>query len=233
MLFPILSGLLFPLLAYASNVNVYHRVLIPNVPQSSFIERGVLDTSTSSFQPSPSFSQHFSQFAERLQDLISNNDVDTESVLYQVALERKGGEWDVSSVKLCHLPFISSDSIILHIPDHATDSYPYAIDYFVSPVPHDGSCPKFSAKDSGLTAAMLSSFSKNADKINTTVSLISAGLPPLPQLRTPPPLTPTGEPVQPVPEKSFLQKYWMYIAALMIALLLSGGAPEEEQSGRK
>jgi len=39
-----------------------------------------------------------------------------------------------------------------------------------------------------------------------------------PELRTPPPLTPEGEVVQPVPERSFLQKYWMYLAAVLVAL---------------
>ncbi|EEB88262.1 hypothetical protein MPER_13999, partial [Moniliophthora perniciosa FA553] len=48
-----------------------------------------------------------------------------------------------------------------------------------------------------------------------------------PELKTPPPLTPKGEPVQSEPEKPFLQKYWMYILAAVIALMMSGGPPEE------
>jgi hypothetical protein len=39
-----------------------------------------------------------------------------------------------------------------------------------------------------------------------------------PELRTPPPLTPQGEPVQPVPEQSFIQKYWIYILIALGAL---------------
>ncbi|THV08412.1 hypothetical protein K435DRAFT_847277 [Dendrothele bispora CBS 962.96] len=228
------SLFLFPLAACASSINVYHRILVPNSSQSSFVERGILDSSSSSFQPSSSLSQHFTQFAEALRGSISHGDVDLDRVLYQVALERNNGEWDVSSVKLCHLPFISSETIILHIPDHSTESHPHAIDYFVSPIPHNGLCPRSSSKALEFSVSALTTFSKNLAGLNTTVSLTPAELPPLPQLRTPPPLTPAGEPVQPVPEKSFLQKYWMYIAALMIALLLSGGAPEEEQqSGQK
>jgi len=42
-----------------------------------------------------------------------------------------------------------------------------------------------------------------------------------PQLRSPLPLTPTGRPVQPLPHKSFLQKYWIYIALFLLALGLS------------
>ena len=39
-----------------------------------------------------------------------------------------------------------------------------------------------------------------------------------PELRSPPPLTPEGQVVTPEPEKSFLQKYWFYILAVMVVL---------------
>jgi hypothetical protein len=39
-----------------------------------------------------------------------------------------------------------------------------------------------------------------------------------PELRKPPSLTPQGEPVQPVPEQSFIQKYWIYILIAVGAL---------------
>ena len=39
-----------------------------------------------------------------------------------------------------------------------------------------------------------------------------------PDLRPPPPLTPEGKVVTPEPEKSFLQKYWIYILAFMAIL---------------
>lgn len=70
-----------------------------------------------------------------------------------------------------------------------------------------------------------------------------------PELRPPPPLTPEGQVVTPEPEKSFLQKYWIYILAFFVFLgqfsllshhssrLLTGtvavtpGAPEEEGGG--
>lgn len=39
-----------------------------------------------------------------------------------------------------------------------------------------------------------------------------------PGLRQPPPLTPQGTIVQPEPEKSFIQKYWIYIAVVLVAL---------------
>ena len=39
-----------------------------------------------------------------------------------------------------------------------------------------------------------------------------------PELRAPPAVTTDGEPVKPVPEKTFLQKYWMYLVPLLIVL---------------
>ncbi|PSS37366.1 hypothetical protein PHLCEN_2v843 [Hermanssonia centrifuga] len=53
--------------------------------------------------------------------------------------------------------------------------------------------------------------------------------PTLPQLRTPPPLTAEGKPFEVPHEKTFLQKYWIYIVVALVALALSPGAPEEEE----
>jgi hypothetical protein len=53
---------------------------------------------------------------------------------------------------------------------------------------------------------------------NTSVELRVGHIPPSPALRTPPQLTPQGEIKQPEPEKSFLQKYWIFIAGIVIAL---------------
>jgi len=71
------------------------------------------------------------------------------------------------------------------------------------------------------------SFATNIAHLNTTVETRLPRLPPLPDLRVPPPLTPEGEPVVPVPEKSLFARYWMYGAAILVALMLSGGAEEE------
>lgn len=37
-----------------------------------------------------------------------------------------------------------------------------------------------------------------------------------PELRSPPPLTPEGQVVTPEPEKSFIQKYWIYVLAFVV-----------------
>ena len=39
-----------------------------------------------------------------------------------------------------------------------------------------------------------------------------------PELRAPPPLTPEGQVVTPEPEKTFIQKYWIYIVGFMIVI---------------
>jgi len=95
---------------------------------------------------------------------------------------------------------------------------PYALDYFVSPVPYDGSCPEQSTFTFGLPK-------------NTTLLIQYPTKPPQPTLKTPPPLTPEGTPVVPVPEKSFIQKYWMYMGAVLIAILMTGGGEPEEGEG--
>ncbi|KAJ7904648.1 hypothetical protein B0H14DRAFT_3421406 [Mycena olivaceomarginata] len=117
----------------------------------------------------------------------------------------------------CHLNQATSETIILHATH---EGKPYSLDYFVAPTPHNGACPK---KSKGS----LLSFASNIGGLNTTVEVRLPRLPPLPELRVPPPLTPAGEPVVPVPEQSLFRKYWMYGAAILIALMLSGG-PEEE-----
>ena len=85
----------------------------------------------------------------------------------------------------------------------------------------------------------LRSFADKIQNLNSTILLRSSDFPPSyvsslsveiyptkhilyrPQLHAPPPFTPEGEVVQPVPEKSFIQKYWMYIAALLLILRTS------------
>lgn len=39
-----------------------------------------------------------------------------------------------------------------------------------------------------------------------------------PELRSPPPLTPEGKVVTPEPERSFIQKYWVYVLGFVVIL---------------
>lgn len=165
-----------------------------------------------------------------------------DSLYYYLALQcddQPQSSWHLSSVKAvclsvlfgshsshpfqCHLPRASSQTLVLH-----TDNLkPFAVDYFVSPIPQDASCPDMSPQTSLV---------ESIRALNTTLILKLSHSPPLyetflfnpphscrfrPQLRSPLPLTPTGQPVQPLPHKSFLQKYWIYIALFFLALGLS------------
>jgi hypothetical protein len=135
--------------------------------------------------------------------------------MYQVALERGATDdvWPTSVVKACHLPGSTSAHLTIHF---APSGLPFAIDHFVSPVPHDGSCP-------------VSDTRKLYSALNTTITLMSPRQPPQPELRTPPPLTAEGEPIAPAPEKTFLQKYWIYMVIILGVLLISG--PVDEPAG--
>jgi hypothetical protein len=111
---------------------------------------------------------------------------------------------------------------VVHVTDQGK---PFALDYFVSPIPHDGTCPNRTKTDP-LNLPVFT---------NTTISVRSPKFPPLyatlyfclpldlnalqrPALRAPPPLMPEGALVQPEPEKTFVQKYWMILIAVLFFL---------------
>jgi len=203
---------LFPLVQ-AQNFTVLHRIHDPLAPVSlPFSERGSL-----TLTPNPSLVASQNIGSDLL--LFAESTLNLHGAFYQVALQREGdeheGQWSISSVKACHLPQTTSETFIIHL---TIDAKPFALDYFISPIPHDGSCPKVEAKYNPDIFRQTS---------NTTLSLRFPRLPPLPELRKPPPLTPQGELVQPAPEQSFIQKYWVYGLIILAALLLTGG-PEEE-----
>ena len=140
----------------------------------------------------------------------------------------------------CHLDKASSEILILHLIN-GQDYNPFALDYFLSPIPHDGSCKGPHKSRKGLTPSIsLQRFANKIQHLNSTILLRRPDSPPSyvpmsihllrkyiqhilyrPELHAPPPLTPQGEVVQPVPEKSFLQKYWMYIVALLLIFCMS------------
>ncbi|KAH9843856.1 uncharacterized protein C8Q71DRAFT_719541 [Rhodofomes roseus] len=232
----LLLAALPPALADASP-RLFHRVVDPASPDAPFRPRAVLSVSASgpaaraSLAPTQSLEADLSQFAATLHH--------TPGALYQVALEREGADpstWDISSVKACYLPHSTSEEITVHVD---SDGTPFTLDYFVGPIPHDGSCPKLKrgrGKGSTLvTAGEGSPESESAPELlhtqHTAVFVKSPTLPPLPSLRVPPPLTPEGTPAVPPPEKSFLQKYWMYIAVAAVALLIAPAGEEEKEGG--
>ncbi|CAA7259883.1 unnamed protein product [Cyclocybe aegerita] len=218
---------------HAADVVLHHRIFHPSVPDLPYLERAVISGNPPTIQLLPEFLANLDAFAEALTQLGE----DAGDVLYQVALQHEGDSssalWDFSSVKACHLSKASAETILLHLPS-SSDLKPFALDYFVSPIPHDGSCPQTKSDISPFKA-----FAGQIKNMNTTILYRRPEAPPLndtplprPDLRTPPPLTPEGEVVKPVPEKSFLQKYWMYIAAFALVILIGGGPEDPEQSRR-
>ncbi|KZT71622.1 hypothetical protein DAEQUDRAFT_724162 [Daedalea quercina L-15889] len=232
----LLLAALPPALADASP-RLFHRVVDPASPDAPFVRRAHLSVTGSgpaaraSLAPAQSLEVDLAQFANAVHQ--------NPGALYQLALEREGADpstWDISSVKACYLPHSTSEEIVVHLD---SDDTPFGIDYFVGPIPHDGSCPKpkRSRRKSNtmIPAGEGPPESESAPELlhirNATVLVRSPTFPPLPSLRVPPPLTPDGTPVVAPPEKSFIQKYWMYIAVAVVALLISPGGEEEKEGG--
>ncbi|VDC06126.1 unnamed protein product [Peniophora sp. CBMAI 1063] len=188
-----------------------HRLHDPSKPGASFSRRAEV-----AFSAGKPLIEDEPSFADVWQNFIQSSEIGPDT-LYQVALATsRGHPRDYSSVKACHLRAGSAENIIFHFSS-VKDELPYALDLFVSPIPHDGSCPPTSAP---LVAPQ-----------NTSYTVAYPRHPPLPELRAPPPVTEQGEPVKPPEEKSFLQKYWIYIAIVMGAMLIMPGPPEEGQGG--
>ncbi|KAF4619486.1 hypothetical protein D9613_005340 [Agrocybe pediades] len=219
--------------ASAADVLLYHRIFHPDLEAQPYLQRATVSLSTSTLVPSSSLAKDLASFAETLQTLESNK----VEALYQVAVAREGDTseafWDYSSVKACYLGRATADTILLHLPS-GEDEQPFSIDYFVSPIPRDGSCPISKSTKKPLTPSnSLKIHAGKVEHLNSTVLLRRPSTPPLPELRAPPPLTPEGEVVKPVPEKTFLQKYWMYIGAFVLVLLVSSGPEEPEKGPRR
>ncbi|KDQ64651.1 hypothetical protein JAAARDRAFT_201958 [Jaapia argillacea MUCL 33604] len=222
----LLGTFVLPLVRAQSQLRLFHRVYQPfDDPPPTFTLRGVVHDPSSSELVRV---EHSETLAEDLVELYETAEHAPEA-LYQVALERDGDpdetQWGISSVKLCHLPKSNSETLVLHLSPH--DGKPYTLDYFIAPIPHDGSCPSLAEAPAASSPFSTSSLPFN----NSAVTLRSPRSPPLLELRTPPPLTPQGEVVQPIPEKSFIQKYWIYIVIALGAMILAPAAPEEGQQG--
>ncbi|KAG2154918.1 uncharacterized protein EDB93DRAFT_1335794 [Suillus bovinus] len=199
-----------------TELRLMHRVVHPDLPVIPWAELGTV--SIPSFK---SISTHWLtcslSLAESLKDDLAEFskavNPNMQGAMYHIAIERPELEGSVSSIKACLLPSSTSANIVIHF---SATGEPFAIDYSVSPVPQDGICP---VTNTGSYPAH-----------NASVVLKSPRMAPLPELRIPPPLTPEGEPVAPVPEKSFVQKYWIYMVVVLGALLISGPA-EDSPSG--
>jgi hypothetical protein len=215
---------------------LHHRIYHPAFERPLFEPRGLVHlrgpegVGLPFLEPVKNIQEHFDNFGSALRTGARAGD-SVDEVLYQFALERPGDAnhwaWDVSSVKACHLKDAKEEKLIVHLSPH--DGTPYAIDYFISPIPHDGAC-SWSKTKKGKKTISPQSFAFKAFT-NTTVELRVGQLPPVPALRPMPQLTPQGEVKQPEPEKTFIQKYWIYMVGVLIALLIAPGPDESEGGG--
>ena len=113
----------------------------------------------------------------------------------------------------CHLAHATAEHFTLHLSGAGE---PYALDYFVGPVPHDGACPRRKSRKAGASAG--SSPAQFRPIANTTVALRSPTFPPLCVL-APFPLL-----FLPLPFFSSRFPFLSYSAAAFPASSLRGGA---------
>jgi len=140
-----------------ANVVLYHRLFHPSFQNSKFLERGTISGDPPTLKASDSLAHDIETLSIALK-----NTVNPQDTLYQVAMTSEGvgslSQLVYSSVKAvcrsslqvaaeiilaiqCHLQQANAESWIIHATH---DDVPFALDYFVSPVPSDG-CPVFSS----------------------------------------------------------------------------------------
>lgn len=90
----------------------------------------------------------------------------------------------------CHLSQVTSQTIILH----TKNATPFAVDYFVSPIPPDGSCPRPGSEPQSKATSQspFAVFAENIRGLNSTVLLKSSHTPPLYEINYLPLSLPTG-----------------------------------------
>ncbi|KAF8605470.1 hypothetical protein BDV93DRAFT_521776 [Ceratobasidium sp. AG-I] len=184
-------------------VHVHHRVHLPGQAPAPFTPKGtvLLTPNGPSYAPAAAFRDELTTWAA------SNNP----HARYEVALETEESPdtWPRSSVKLCYVTAAKDEYFTMH---KSVSGDVFALDYHLSSVPKDGACP----------SAPASLFIASTDIILKSPSPAFS-----PRLKTPPPLGADGQTIKPVVEKSFIQKYWMYIVPVLILLLVMPGGPEE------
>ncbi|KZP00018.1 hypothetical protein CALVIDRAFT_319679 [Calocera viscosa TUFC12733] len=203
---PLLLAAALPL---ACALEVYHRLLTPSSP-TAWSLRASLDIS----QSPPTYALAPSAAETLLEQAVGGEGV------YQVALAEEGSreeDWPFAGVRACHALSAESDTLLLRL---SPSGAPYTLSYALSPAPTSPSCPPSSAAAATLFQ-------------NTTIVVqLPDRIPPL-ALKVPPPLNDEGEIVKPEPEKSFIQKYWMYLLPVMLLLLISPGGEGEGGGARR
>ncbi|CAE6522377.1 unnamed protein product [Rhizoctonia solani] len=191
--------------AHASNdtaLHVHHRIRALGDEPTPFSHKGtvVLAPTGPSYSPAGAFRDQLAAWISSSPD-----------ARYEIALETEGSpdDWPRSSVKLCYLTGAYEEFLTLH---KTISGDIFALDYHLDSVPKNGGCPH---KPSAMYIA------------STDVQIKSPSPAFTPRLKVPPPMSPDGQPVKPVPEQSFIQKYWMYIVPALIILLVLPAGPED------
>ena len=227
--------------AEPSQLRLFHRLHHPQAALVPFTERGTVtfaDNNPPSFQPSSSFLDDFDSFADAFQ----TEKIPSGQWLYQVALQRHGdnveSQWDISSVKAVSIQHLNPSFDILNIVSATYHLQRLKLYTSILSMPANRYhtlliilYPPSHMMVHVLQSRLLSSRSPR----KSTQPWSLEGHPPhlctfpstkldptrtnhhsRPILITPPPLSPQGEPIVPIPEKTFIQKYWMYMVAILI-----------------
>ncbi|CAE7120815.1 unnamed protein product [Rhizoctonia solani] len=191
--------------ALASNdtaVHIHHRIRLPGAEPVPFSHKGtvVLTPAGPSYSPAGAFRDQLAEWISSSPD-----------ARYDIALETQENpdDWPRSSVKLCHLSAAYEEFLTLH---KTVSGDIFALDYHLDSVPKNGVCPH---KPAAMYIA------------STDIQIKSPSPAFTPRLKVPPPIGSDGQPTKPVPEKSFIQKYWMYIVPGLIILLVLPAGPED------
>ncbi|KAK0537480.1 hypothetical protein OC842_001626 [Tilletia horrida] len=165
------------------------------------------------------------------------------------ALRRaEAGEGPLTSIKKCHLVSTEPtlrDELSLHLPSAGTLAVPSSsdadTDAFRPPVAISYSIPGLVLGTDACPLPQSGAYAKRWTEIEGVNTTIRVGTPVLaadPPLRAPIPVKEDGTPDTPPPEKSFLQKYWMYLVPILILMFIpaeaehSGSAEHDSSSNR-
>ena len=180
---------------------------------------------------------------------------DAKDLFYQVALQPEGGKEQLwTSVKLCHLR--QSHQGLTDIDDELTltvrSGDVVGLGYRIRDITLDASsCPvttstklnkiaaekrrqrqrQLSRRRSGKPASPPAPTPPAEAVFSTTIRQLTGTKASKLQLKQAAPTNEDGTIVQPPPEKSFLQKYWMYLIPVVLLLIMPDGSDDGKDQG--
>ncbi|WWD17559.1 hypothetical protein CI109_102000 [Kwoniella shandongensis] len=205
-LLPLFAVLLLATLALAQNTYTVHHRFLPHPAPSTpppFVSFG-------SFTP---VARSLDLQVDALTGKQEVGQTDDGKGWYQVGVAaEEDDEWLIASTRACYLS--SPPKVRIHIDDSLIPS-------------HISIQPSSSSLTSCQTTTNSTSVKLPSKPEEIVWERYTSGKTRGPSLAPPPPIdTTTGAPIEPVPEKTFLAKYWMYILGAAL-FLFSQLAPEE------